>query len=64
MKDVILQRRVLSQMKTKKSKEANLYNMLNNSLTLDQQLINKGLPIFQLSKLKVNDINKQFYNES
>lgn len=36
MKDVILQRRVLSQMKNKKSKEANLYDMLNSSLSVDQ----------------------------
>lgn len=51
-------------MKNKKSKEANLYDMLNQSLSLDQQLINKGLPIFQLARLRVNDLNKPSQNES
>ena len=42
---------MLVQNKVKKSKETNFYDLLNDSLSMDQQLINQGLPIFKMSKL-------------
>jgi len=42
-------------MNLRKSKEVDIFNNLNNSLTIDQQVINSGIPLF---KVLSNNINK------
>lgn len=47
MKDVIIQQRIVSELNQRKSKEAGLFEMLGQSLNEEQQLLNKGIPIFK-----------------
>jgi len=47
----------LKQIKFLKSKETKFYDRLDASLSVDQHLINQGLPIFKMSKI-LNEKNE------